>query len=421
MTKNFTSYVVLLLLACNIISISASAKWDKLSNILTPFPANGRWGAHVFTSGNKIFVGGGYTGNNNNLNDLICFDISSKTWSNKNDLPGTVANRSGGVSFTINGKTYLGLGIENFNNFTATWAFLTDLWEYDEANDTWTSKASFPGQGLGFAGSFIIDNKFYVVGGTTGKLTADGTNEVYEYDPATDKWTQKADFPGSIIKDNPFGFSINGKGYIVGGSTASGTTNKTYEYDPASDIWTEKATYPEQKINGGISFVVNGTAYCGLGGLGSSQYLEHFWSYNPTNDAWSYAGGYEFNNQGRMWSIVTAVDNKIYMGAGWRIDGSNQTFFNDWYTLDPQEALTIATANASNNTLIYPNPAINTIHVKESSYKEYSIHELNGRVLRTGSISNSGAIDISTVPTGYYLLKLNGTNIKHMQPLNIIK
>lgn len=404
--KCITAFILLMSLS----GIESRAGWDTKTEIYS-FTA-GRWGAQLITVDGKIFAGGGYHGNNSATNDWQEYDIANDTWTNKNPMPGTTTNRSGGVTFTINGKAYLGLGIENFNNFTLPWNFLTDLWEYDPDNDTWTKMADFPGTGTGFCGVFVLDNKAYVVGGSTGKLSADGTNEVYEYDPATDKWTQKASYPETYIKDRPFGFSAEGKGYISCGSTSSGATDKTYEYDPAADSWTEKAAYAGGVLGGGVTFVANGVPYCGLGSKGGSDYQTVFYTYNAAEDNWSYAAGFEFTAPGRKYAIAAVVNNEVYLGAGWRIDGgaSAQTWFKDWYQLDAASAVNINKVNAESDVKVYPNPARDVIYINSDNFSQYEFLSVTGKKLMCGEVNSERAINVSELPVGTYLLQLTNDN-----------
>lgn len=380
------------------------AGWDDKTAINTFTP--GTWGAQLVIVNGKIYAGGGYHGNNNNSNDWQEYDPSTDAWAFKNDMPGNVANRSGGVTFTINGKAYLGMGIENFNNFTASWNFLNDLWEYDEANDTWTQKADFPGMGGGFCGVFVIENKAYVIGGTTGKLNADGSNQLYEYDPAADTWTQKADFPAQYIKDQPFAFAANGKGYISCGQTDAGISDKTYEYDPAADTWTEKAAFAGGAVSSGVTFMANGVPYCGLGGQGGTDYPTVFYTYNADSDSWSYAGGFEFSNLGRKYAKAATIGNKVYMGMGWRIDGgpNNQTWYKDWYEIDAAVSASVP-AYAQSKVAVYPNPATNLINIDIKNEGQYRIYGTTGRLLQSGTV-NAEPINIEALTHGTYILKI---------------
>lgn len=418
--KNFTmtiksiSILVFVLLAA---SGNSFAKWKLKTDM--PIFSQGRWGMQTFQINGKMYSGGGYEGNFLSANDFYSFDPVTKVWAPKNNLPGTNANRSGGIGFTINGKAYMGLGIENFNSFTDPWNFLTDLWEYDDATDTWTKKADLPGKGVGFTGVFILNNKAYVVGGATGKSDADGTNQVYEYDPATDKWTKKADYPATSIKGQPFAFAVNDKGYISCGVLDGLGTNETYEYDPVTDKWTKKSNYPEPSITAGVSFVANGVAYCGLGSKGVGDYSLSFYYYDPANDSWHYAAGSEFNFNGRMFAKVATINDKVYVGGGWRIDNGSQTFFRDWYEIDPAVAVNVDEVHTTNKILIYPNPANDIVYIaSEGENIKYSIYSVTGILVQQGIIDNN-KINTAEIPTGNYMLKLTSNNFSESRILSI--
>jgi N-acetylneuraminic acid mutarotase len=81
-----------------------------------------------------------------------------------------------------------------------------------------------------------VGGRIYVVGG----LGANG-NRVAAYDPATDRWTQRANLPMSM--EHPNVAVASGKLYVVGGGLFS-TTGRTFEYDPEADRWTERASMP---------------------------------------------------------------------------------------------------------------------------------------------------------------------------------
>ncbi len=390
------------------------AQWTKKDSV--PLFNTGTWGGMAFAVNGKAYFGGGYVGNNTNLNEMYEYDPATGIWAAKNDLPGSVANRSGGITFTIDGKAYLGLGIVDFNSFTTpTWTFLTDLWQYNPSSDTWTKKADFPGAGRGYCGVFVVNNKAYVVGGNTGKLTADAINDVYEYDPASDKWTKKADYPnGNYIKNQPFAFGLNNKGYIVGGQTSNGITNANYQYDPATDTWTAKKAIPLPKASGGVSFIANGKGYCTLGSQGNGQYNPTTYAYHPDIDDWEYVSGGEFIGAPRMFGRAVVINNKAYIGAGWRIDGSNQTWYKDWYEFDPQGVLSVPNTNRIKNTSVYPNPATDIVHIQGADDNAaYTIYNKLGQQVLKGTISNSHSINTSTLVTGqYFIIIQNRSNVE---------
>ncbi len=405
-THLFRTLTVALLIVLSIQPVQAA--WTVKAGF--PIFPPGRWGIQMVNLDGKIYAGGGYEGSNSVGNEWVEYDPTTNTWTSKKQMPGTASNRAGGIAFNINGKAYIGLGIENFNSFQHPWTYLTDLWQYDPTNDTWTEKASFPGAGVGFSGFFIANNKAYVVGGMINK-GGDATNKVYEYDPATDKWTAKADFPEEI-SNQPFGFSLNGKGYISGGSITGGSSDKTYEYNPTSDKWTQKQSYP-YAVYGGVSFVAGDRAYCGLGSKGVGDYPEIFYAYDASSDSWSYAGGLETTSNfvGRNYAQTEVIDGKAYLLAGWKFIDGNQQWFKDLHEIDLGTALNISNIENDKTLEIYPNPASNVLAFKsEQTYDTYQLYNITGQVVLSGNVKTVNSINVSALSSGQYILYLKGAS-----------
>ena len=97
--------------------------------------------------------------------------------------------------------------------------YTKDFWEYDPAANTWTQKADFGGTARYGAVGFSIGSKGYIGTGYDGSYIKD----FWEYDPAANTWTQKADF-GGTARYGAVGFSIGSKGYI--GTGYDGSYNK---------------------------------------------------------------------------------------------------------------------------------------------------------------------------------------------------
>ena len=74
-------------------------------------------------------------------------------------------------------------------------AITKDFWEYDPATNTWTQKADFGGTARYVAVGFSIGSKGYI--GTGDDDLNQFLKDFWEYDPATNTWTQKADFGGT--------------------------------------------------------------------------------------------------------------------------------------------------------------------------------------------------------------------------------
>jgi N-acetylneuraminic acid mutarotase len=59
---------------------------------------------------------------------------------------------------------------------------------------------------------------------------------------AQDTWTQKADF-GGTARYGAFAFSINGKGYLGTGDNNNVLYKDVWEFDPLTHSWTQKADF----------------------------------------------------------------------------------------------------------------------------------------------------------------------------------
>ncbi len=129
------------------------------------------------------------------------------------------------------------------------------------ASANWNQRAILPANGRVIPNSFVINNKAYVGGGFDSYITY--YNDLWEYDPGLNTWTQKANSPTAI--GGACSFSVFNKGYLVCGWINSANTNGVYEYNPVSNTWTTKNNFPGGDRYSASVFVINNTAYVGLG------------------------------------------------------------------------------------------------------------------------------------------------------------
>ena len=181
-------------------------------------------------------------------------------------------NRSGMMCFTVNEKAYIGLGgySKNTEPYAGNKEVYTyrDFWEYDPIAISWTRKSDFPGENINEATSFIIDGKAYITNGYYDDPNYENdfdkddylyTKQTWEYDPFTDQWTRKADFPGENRKAAT-GFGFNGKGLLGGGGRGyyRYTVEDFWKYDPRNDNWEKQASFTKEfklgQYNGSCAF-----------------------------------------------------------------------------------------------------------------------------------------------------------------------
>ncbi len=119
---------------------------------------------------------------------------------------------------------------------------INQVWEFDPATDTWTRKADVPAPGAGstFGSAAEVGGTIYVFGGVVGP-PGDILihNRLWKYNVATNTWTRGRDLP----VDN-FGSAVAAVGTKIYLAYGSGFVTQTWEYDTVADTFTRKADAP---------------------------------------------------------------------------------------------------------------------------------------------------------------------------------
>ncbi len=183
--------------------------------------------------------------------------------------------------------------------------------------NTWQQKADLPGGARDAAIAFSMNGKGYVAGGYSSTKTPGIFSDLWEYDPATNAWTRKADVPVKNGVAGGVGFSLNGYGYIVIADQVS--TMQVFMYDPFSNAWHQQKDFPGKARDRAVAFVANGKAFMGLGislppTASGGDYLTDFWAYNPALDSWDPAPSFPGN--GRSDGIAFSVNDVGFVGLG---------------------------------------------------------------------------------------------------------
>jgi len=253
----------------------AGNQWTKIAD----FAGTARNSAVAFSAGGKLYVGTGYDAENVGVynNDFWAYDPVGKTWEQVADFPG--AGRVGAVAFSIDGIGYVGMGRDGQNKYK-------DFYAYDPDQDTWTAVASFGGDKASFGVAFVIGNAGYVCTGEGNGFV----NDFYKFVPGTTggTWTRLAKISNAtpesfdddydVVRSKAVAFTSNGKGYIAtGGKSAPG--NDVWEYDPATDRWTEKTNFEGSPRQSAVAFTINNKGYV-LTGVNSSFNFDDIWRFD---------------------------------------------------------------------------------------------------------------------------------------------
>jgi N-acetylneuraminic acid mutarotase len=238
--------------------------------------------------------------------------VAQGTWKQKAAFPGNP--RDGAVCFTIGNKAYV--GPDGTNN---------DLWEYDPSTDKWTRKADFPDNTSErqWAAGFAIGDKGYI--GTGSGNFGMVMSDFWEYDPRTDAWTRRGDLPGAP-RAYAVGFAAGGKGYITAGLDYESDTPYLLEYDPVADKWTDRGIFPGGVRCFASACVIGSKAYVGLGY--NSGERKDFWELDPDSSKWVRKS--DFGAGPRSGAVGFTLGTSLYLGLG-----SSEKVQNDFWTWDP--------------------------------------------------------------------------------------
>jgi len=235
--------------------------------------------------------------------ELYNIIVAQGNWTQMTSLPASA--RWGASSFSIGGKGYVGMGYDGTNHYG-------DLWEYNPGTNIWTQKAGLT-VGRRLCASFVVNGNGYVCLGAT-ILSLPNTQEVWEFNPSSNSWTQKNNFPGSPRYSSAT-FVIGNKAYVACGNegTSSGPfTNELWEYDPTNDSWMQKTNFPGTARYGCTGFELNNFGYVGLGYSGS--FYNDLYMYDASNDTWIQKAN--FSGAARNYAIGFTSCNKSYVGLG---------------------------------------------------------------------------------------------------------
>jgi len=390
------------------------------------------------------------------------------TWTQKAKFPGS--GRYIAASFSIGTKGYIGLGWSDLNSSASVFK---DFWEWDQATNVWTKKADYPGKSGGAVVNFSIGTKGYIATGQSN--TGNGfTNELWEYNPATDSWTQKASLPSTPARSLAVGFSIGTKGYIGTGTQDIGQTEIYYqdfwEWDQATNVWTQKASFGGTARSYAVGFAIGTKGYIGTGEDiidGKDVGKKDFWEWDQATNVWTrkadfggtargYAKGFSIGTKGyitmgidasqttafndfwewdqktniwvqkanfeesvRVHAVGFSIGDKGYIGTG----GNSTTCFQDFWEYNPSGTTGIAEV-AKENFSVYPNPANDVLTLNFDNINNadltLNIYNLAGELVRSETLrQNQQQINIEELSNGIYMVEIKSKGWSEKQKLII--
>jgi hypothetical protein len=223
-----------------------------------------------------------------------------------------------GTGFSINNKFYFGLGYiqHSTNGGPMLFDFVKSFREYDPATNKWTEKAPYPINEVAGAYAFSINGKGYV-GSGSGSSGFNHPGNLYEYDPEKDTWTQKEICP--CWRDDIYAaFVIGSKAYV-------GSNVGFWEYNPAMNKWTKKSPLPTDSP--GVSFSSNEKGIISANDFGGEW--GQVFEYDPVKDQWKRIPDFK----GPFAQVGFAINEKYYLGLGYYF--GNSAFYRELWEYTP--------------------------------------------------------------------------------------
>jgi N-acetylneuraminic acid mutarotase len=256
-----------------------------------------------------------------------------------------------GLSFNKTQKqTFLTKSVHLMNRFLLSLLLSISIFSLSAQTTTWTNKANLPEYRYSGAG-FSIGGKGYIVGGyysATVNGTGAWTNTVLVYNPSTNSWSSGPNYPvASSSFAYPFAFVIGGVAYV-----GSGGSTSFYAFDGTT--WTAKTSRPSVSPNCFIypvSFTVGGKGYVGDGYLYGQSPIpatsSAIYNYNPTTNAWANVTTSVPSLQG---ASVMVNNGKAYICGGNWLGNGNQNRLIEW---DPSSNSVVEKTAHPNSAVCY--------------------------------------------------------------------
>jgi len=231
----------------------------------------------------------------------------------RSTIPGN--GRSSAVAFSMNGKGYIGLGRDSLKNQ------LNDCWEYNPVNDSWSVKTPFPGIGRVKAMAATVNGKAYVGLGFNISLGVNNSDaclkDFFMFDPVSDSWTKKADFPSNYT-DACVSFVYKNIIYVGSGFNGDIFGSEFWKYIPDQDKWIRLNNFPGAERAAAVICSNEDHIYFGTGYRALNE--NDWWEYFPDSDSWKLID--HIPDNGRENAVALSINNRFFISTGRQFGGN---------------------------------------------------------------------------------------------------
>jgi N-acetylneuraminic acid mutarotase len=324
-----------------IIDIPKTVEKQRYMVSVAPKAANGgRWvemprmpiptGEHcVVECGGKIYSAAGYAKHRVDGNFNQVYDPATKSWSLKAEFPIRCNHVSGAAVGT---KIYTFGGFVEQNRCPHSKCFV-----YDTATDQWAPIASLS-RPRGAISAITLDGKIHLLGGRDVRSVE--WHEVY--DPATDKFSDRAPMKGSTgtqpfvgQRDHMGVAVVDGKIHAIAGRMDSYDFNTSLNavYDPKADSWSFRAPLPTARSGPSCAFI--GGKIVVFGGEATGKVFGTNELYDPKTDTWEAGTPMAIPRHGLHGTTCAVLGNMMHVPGGGPVPGGQvQGAYHDAFTFD---------------------------------------------------------------------------------------
>ena len=197
----------------------------------------------------NVYAIGGMLGWQDAVTATERYDACSKTWTTMAPLP---QPRGYVQAAELNGKLYVVGGVDQV--ISDTYQVHNETWVYDPIGNTWSQAANYP-QALGGVALAVVNSRLYAFGGFDARGPNGGdVASTYVYNPDNNTWLARTPII-SGTRSLAGAARLNDKVYLVGGTTSTGTMASTAVnvYNPATNSWSVAAPLKDGVHSPGVA------------------------------------------------------------------------------------------------------------------------------------------------------------------------
>ncbi|MFY1612083.1 Kelch repeat-containing protein [Macellibacteroides fermentans] len=164
--------------------------------------------------------------------------------------------------------------------------YTNNVLEFDPISNFWRPRLDYPLGGRKFMTAFSTDQTAYLLGGLVNPGVP--TTEFYKFKVILNEWVALPPFPGTARWSAKATVQSTGAvtyGYVIGGRTTNAILNEVWRYNTIQEEWLQIENFPISQY-GGIVLSKNDTIFAGLGQTSESTSTKTLWISSGDISTW---------------------------------------------------------------------------------------------------------------------------------------